>query len=788
MAEVGSSWVSIVPSARGFGSKLSSQIEPEMAKAGKSLGSRLSSGMGDALMKGAKITGVAVAGIIGTALVKGWGRLTAIENAKAKLTGLGNSAKSVKLIMDNALGSVLGTAFGLDEAATVAAGAVAAGIKPGKDLRRVLGLTADAATIAGVSMGEMGAIFNKVASSNKIQGDVIAQLNDAGIPIVQLLGKTLGKTAGQVVDLAKKGKINFADFAKSMQSGMGGAALKSGSTTEGAFKNMGAAISRFGAGLLAGVFPIAKTVFGGITGWLDDLSAKAAPFAAAFSTALSKFITGFQTGEGAGGKFRDILFGIRDVAIKVGDFITKTAIPAVQSFVKEFQNGTGPGGRFKDLLILIYNDAVKPIADFITGTALPAIKNFVQGFADGTGPGGDFRNILKDVYDKALVPLANFITGTALPALKNIEIWITGTGIPALADFKDWVIKNRDTLKVLAEFIGVVLLPVFANMAAKAVASAATQGGAWLSTQVAGVTSALSQLGSHYIIVGGWVMSTAKALASAATTAVIWAMYQKDAAIAAAKTVVSFVIIAAGWVSTAATAMASAVVMAAAWVVGMGPVAWVIAGVMLLIGAIVLIATKTTWFQTIWEYTTGALGKAWQWLWNSVLAPVIRFLLNGFATITDSFVGILRVMSHVPGFDWARTAADKMSGAADKARDLAKGIKDIPDKKTIDITARFTSVVANATQAAAHNLGAKAAFADGTNFAPGGAALVGERGPEIVYLPRGSQVIPNHAIGSAVGGGIGIDYDRLASAMSRVQIGLDGRNVAASVDQRLAPR
>lgn len=34
-------------------------------------------------------------------------------------------------------------------------------------------------------------------------------------------------------------------------------------------------------------------------------------------------------------------------------------------------------------------------------------------------------------------------------------------------------------------------------------------------------------------------------------------------------------------------------------------------------------------------------------------------------------------------------------------------------------------------------------FASGTDYAPGGMALVGEQGPEIVNLPRGSQVIPN---------------------------------------------
>ena len=42
-------------------------------------------------------------------------------------------------------------------------------------------------------------------------------------------------------------------------------------------------------------------------------------------------------------------------------------------------------------------------------------------------------------------------------------------------------------------------------------------------------------------------------------------------------------------------------------------------------------------------------------------------------------------------------------------------------------------------------------YANGTNFAPGGLSIVGERGPELVNLPRGSQVIPNHEL-KAMGG------------------------------------
>lgn len=41
-------------------------------------------------------------------------------------------------------------------------------------------------------------------------------------------------------------------------------------------------------------------------------------------------------------------------------------------------------------------------------------------------------------------------------------------------------------------------------------------------------------------------------------------------------------------------------------------------------------------------------------------------------------------------------------------------------------------------------------FADGTESAPGGVAMVGERGRELVNLPRGSQVVPNHRTESMI--------------------------------------
>lgn len=55
-------------------------------------------------------------------------------------------------------------------------------------------------------------------------------------------------------------------------------------------------------------------------------------------------------------------------------------------------------------------------------------------------------------------------------------------------------------------------------------------------------------------------------------------------------------------------------------------------------------------------------------------------------------------------------------------------------------------------------------FANGTVNAPGGMAIVGERGPELVNLPRGSQVIPAHRAQNMMGGGVTVNVDARGSA------------------------
>lgn len=271
-------YVGVIPTAKGFGKNLEGELTGNLkgaadragGKTGRTLGSTITGAFKKALGIGAVITGAIGAAAIGG----GISRQLNIEDAQKKLEGLGHSTKNVTAIMDDALKSVKGTSYGLDEAATIAAGAVAAGVKPGQELTKYLGTTADAATIAGVSLDEMGGVFNKVQTGQKAYTEDLNMLADRGIPIFQWLQEEYGVTAEELRKMVSDGKVDAETYFKVIDENIGGAALKSGETTRGAFKNMLAAFSRIGVALTSGFFPLIKDAFGGITLILDAIEPK----------------------------------------------------------------------------------------------------------------------------------------------------------------------------------------------------------------------------------------------------------------------------------------------------------------------------------------------------------------------------------------------------------------------------------------------------------------------------------------------------------------------------------
>ena len=652
MPVVGIAEIEVKPVFKGTQQAIGQMVDGSAASAGTSAGKTMGSRLGGALAATAKgAVGLAVAGL-GVALTKGFGRLKAIEAAKAKLTGIGNSAESVTEIMKNANAAVKGTSFGLDAAATAAAGAVAAGVKPGTELEGVLKSVANSASASGTSMEEMGAIFNKVATSNKAQGDVLAQVNQRGIPLTQTLAKQLGVTADEVEKMASKGQISFAQFEKAMTEASGTVADEMGKTLPGAFKNTLASVGRIGANLLSGVYPLFTRFFQGLITWMEPLEAKAK-------------IVGTAIGAGME-KAANAVMGLYDVMIK-GDFTTRfreafnveedsrlvsflfTVREGFQSLVG-WLHGAGAillTGNFIGSSIMGV-DEDSGIVDFLfrlregfqsIGTALSQLKfsswdAFKASLSDAGGTvGGAFSSIGESLH--TLGPaFAEFgrqlpnITG-ALMKLGGLSLNIIVSGLGFLADHVDTIIAWMPA--IVAGFIAW-------RIATKMLATAQ------FSLQAAQVAVAPVLLANNLLRYASVRAETALAVATGQTTAVTnvsIASKIRDRVATVAGTV-------ATWAATAAQKAAAVAtrLLGAAIKVAMGPVGWIVAGITLLVAGLVWFFTQTDLGKDIvknaFALIQSAAAAVVDW-WNGTLLPALQAVGQWFKEVWDGAANAVQV-------------------------------------------------------------------------------------------------------------------------------------------------
>ncbi|MCZ9635161.1 tape measure protein [Rhodococcus sp. BH5] len=356
MTELGVGYLSILADTSRIPGQITSALggaQSSANRAGESMGSRLASGIGKTLKVGVVAAGVAAGGLLASSLHKGIGRLTAIDDAQGKLTALGNSTASTAKIMDSALAAVKGTSYGLGDAATIAASAVAAGVKPGQDLTRYLGLTADAASIAGTSLSEMGQIINKVQTSGTAYTMEITQLADRGLPIWQWLATEMKKPQAEMKKLVAEGKVDSATYLRAIENNIGGAATAA-TTVSSAWANLGAAQGRFGATIAGPIFRQAIPAFLGLTKAVDELDTKAKPIMATFEKNLTgKYIPAIldfgNQGKEAFEKFRDSDFAVQSMS-KIGDIVEQVVetgrevAPAIGSIVTSLSKASAALG------------------------------------------------------------------------------------------------------------------------------------------------------------------------------------------------------------------------------------------------------------------------------------------------------------------------------------------------------------------------------------------------------------------------------------------------------------
>lgn len=211
-------------------------------------------------------------------------RATNIENAKFAFEGLG---LDVTKAMDSAKKAVLGTAFGLDEAAKAAAVFGGAGVKVGDDMTQALRGIAGTAAITNSSFSEISDIFTGIAATGKLGNQDLLQFATRGLDAAAILAKAMHTSEANVHELARDGKISFAQFSKAMDDALGKHAQDANKTFQGSVANLHAALSRLGAAFFTPLLEKERDLFNALSPAIDKIAVALDPVVKMFTKLVS---------------------------------------------------------------------------------------------------------------------------------------------------------------------------------------------------------------------------------------------------------------------------------------------------------------------------------------------------------------------------------------------------------------------------------------------------------------------------------------------------------------------
>ena len=217
----------------------------------QNLGSSLTS----KITKPALVAGTAMAGI--TAKL-GFDRLVGLDTAKAKLEGLGYSTKEVGSITDQVTHAIQGGMTTMAEGTDVAAGALAAGVKQGKELEKYIKLVGDAAIGSNRPVSEMAMIFNRVQGQGKLMTQELNMIEEGMPGFSNAMSKHLGVSYDAFREMVTNGEVSSKEFLEVMDDFAGGMAGAYSKSWKGMVQNSKAYIGQIGEAFLSSTFEQAK--------------------------------------------------------------------------------------------------------------------------------------------------------------------------------------------------------------------------------------------------------------------------------------------------------------------------------------------------------------------------------------------------------------------------------------------------------------------------------------------------------------------------------------------------
>ncbi|MEU0809511.1 phage tail tape measure protein [Streptomyces sp. NPDC005970] len=211
---------------------------------------------------------------------------------------------------------------------------------------------------------------------------------------------------------------------------------------------------------------------------------------------------------------------------------------------------------------------------------------------------------------------------------------------------------------------------------------------------------------------------------------------------------------------TAATAIATAAQWA--WNLSMWawPGTWIIAAILAVVAIIVLIATKTTWFQDLWRKVWGGIksaadsvgrwftGTLWPWIggvWDKI-AGGARGARDGIKSAFNSVVDFFKKMPE----RISKAASGMWNGIKSSFKGAVNGI--IRGWNALEFTVGGGSFMGIDIPKFTLGVPDIPLLAKGGTITGSGSVIVGEKGPEMLSLPTGASVTPLSRSGG--GGGV----------------------------------
>lgn len=468
---------------------------------------------------------------------------------------------------------------------------------------------------------------------------------------------------------------------------------------------------------------------------------------------------------------QDLAHEFQTNQITLGDWrkTLKTLPPEQANLLQQFAAVQNRASGFNDLLkagspaAQTYQDALRRVtgdatglnvALMLTGENTSYVNQTVKTISGATTEAGGHVKGWSDVQStfnqkmsefKASLNAAQIEIGTKLlPVAKDMLGWTM--------DSVTWLGKHKDVTQVLVGVVGglagAMLLYKTYLLAANVAEKAATVGkAAWSAAMGVAKLATLAWTGAQALAnstLWTWI----------GVQAIDFAAWVRKAISVTANTVA----LGAYTVATNVVKLATIAWTAVQWLLNAAfiasPIGWIVLGIGLLIAAIVLIATKTHWFQDLWKvawtWIKEAAKAVWDWIKNNwpyllgMLAGPFGLAVAWIFKHWDTVKGWLRA---VPG-EIKSLASGMWDGIKDAFRDALNWL--IYKWNGLQFTVPGFDFLGMHVGGFTLGVPRIPYLAEGGIVTRGGLATVGERGAETVALPAGAAVYP-HGSGPAGG-------------------------------------